>query len=290
MSPVRPLATIAVALLAASALWAGCGGDGGTGGGADGDAVELSRWLPADAGSYSAVDLMTFRDDLDLADDADATGEDLAPYAAPGLAPVFAAGDQDLIAALEPGALTAIASSGGSARPDGAGLSAMATSADTGEIGSALGDMGFREEAGVLVREGSSVAFKLEDGLIFAATDPAALRSLPEEPRDQSPSQLLEDLDAPFVYIVSVPGSGCIRSQAATAEPGGDGEIAWLVDGGADADAVDAQDSSAIEVGEPDVDGDLVTIPVSYVEGGAGSGSGVAARDALGSFQVSYDC
>lgn len=289
MSPVRSLATIAVTLLAASALWAGCGGGGGTGGGADGDAVELSRWLPADAGSYSAVDLMTFRKELDLADDADATGVDLAPYAAPGLAPVLAAREGALIAALEPGALTAIASSGGSVRPgDGDVLSAMATSADTGEIGSALGDMGFREEGGVLVREGSPVAFKLEDGLIFAAADPAALRSLPKEPGGQPPSRLLQELDAPFIFIVGVPGSGCIRSQAATAEPGGDGEIAWLVDGGADADAVDAQDSSAIEVGEPDVDGDLVTIPVSYAE--EGTGSGVAARDALGSFQVSYDC
>lgn len=31
-----------------------------------------------------------------------------------------------------------------------------------------------------------------------------------------------------------------------------------------------------------------MTIPVSYAE--EGTGSGVAARDALGSFQVSYDC
>lgn len=266
------------------ALLAGCGG--GAGGGDD--AVALSRWLPAGADSYTAVDLTAFREGLDLPEDADATGRELAPYSGPALAPVFAARDRKVLSALEPGALTAIASDGE--------VSAMATTADTGEIGSALGDLGFTDEGGVLVYgdlgSGSggreSVAFRLDDGLIFAATDPAALRSLPKEPAEKAPSPLLNDFDAPYVFIAGVPGPGCIRAQVATAQPGGDGEIAWLVDGGASSDAVESQGSGAIEVGEPEVDGDLVTVPVSYAD--EGTGGGIASREALGSSQVSYVC
>lgn len=266
------------------ALLAGCGG--GAGGGDD--AVALSRWLPAGADSYTAVDLTAFREGLDLPEDADATGRELAPYSGPALAPVFAARDRKVLSALEPGALTAIASDGE--------VSAMATTADTGEIGSALGDLGFTDEGGVLVYgdlgSGSggreSVAFRLDDGLIFAATDPAALRSLPKEPAEKAPSPLLNDFDAPYVFIAGVPGPGCIRAQVATAEPGGDGEIAWLVDGGASSDAVESQGSGAIEVGEPEVDGDLVTVPVSYAD--EETGGDIASREALGSSQVSYVC
>ena len=128
----------------------------------------------------------------------------------------------------------------------------------------------------------------LRDGLIFAATDPAALRSLPKEPAEKAPSPLLNDFDAPYVFIAGVPGPGCIRAQVATAEPGGDGEIAWLVDGGASSDAVESQGSGAIEVGEPEVDGDLVTVPVSYAD--EETGGDIASREALGSSQVSYVC
>ena len=69
-----------------------------------------------------------------------------------------------------------------------------------------------------------------------------------------------------------------------TADADGSGELAFLVDGGAEAERLSPWDEQAFEFGPPEVDGDLITVPVSSDDGG------FAAMDAAQGLLTSYDC
>lgn len=279
---IRSSAVAGAAALAA--LLAGCGG--GSGGG-DNTAVALTEWLPVGAPGYTAVDLAALREDL-------GGEEDLDPFSAPlgsnllGAASLATDGLRDsagapasreLLRILRFGEATSIAESRDSESP----VTAIATSADTGEIGSDLGDAGYRDRGGILVR-GGDPAVLLEIGIVFVSPDPAALRGIPDEPADEPPDPLLEELEGPFVATTL--GQDCVRSQGASGEADGSGEVGLLIDGDADAGRVRAAGSPRIELGEPEADGDVVTLAVEGPEDGAG----FAAFDALSDGAVTYDC
>lgn len=278
-------ARAATAALAFAALVAAGCGDGGNGG--ENAAVALTERLPVGADRYVAVDLAALRDGLDLDADADPLSPSApAPFAiAANAALAGLRGGGSIAPAIDAtadlGLATAIA---GSESPDGP-VVVIATAEDTGEIGSRLGDIGFRDRGGILAEPGRPAAFRLEDGIVFASTAAAALRALPDEPRDEPPDPLLDDLDAPYVETAPTPG-GCVRSQGATGEPDGSGEVALLIDGDADADRVQRSTVAGIELGAPEADGDLLTVAAR----GSPAAAGLAAPEALRSGAVAYDC
>lgn len=281
-----PTRIIALALAVVAPLSGGCGG-GGSGPGGENAAVPLTEWLPRDAPGYVAVDLAALREDL-------GEEEDLDPFSAPPGSILHAAATEatdgmrgpagepeptELLRILRLGEATAIAES----RASESAITAIATSADTGEIGSELGDAGFADSGGVLLRAGDP-AIRLEVGIVFVSPDPAALRRLPDEPAEDVPDPLLEELDAPFVE--TIPGADCVRSQGASSEADGSGEIALVIDGGADASRVGVSSGARYGLGEPDADGDVVKLEADPPEGPIG----FAAVEALRDGAVSYDC
>lgn len=240
----------ALAALAVAAL-AGCGGGGGGGGNA---AVSLTRWLPSNAPGYAAADLAALRDDLGLDEESD-------PLERPDNALAAAAG-----AVLGPLALSLpdavdlrFATEVATAREGEGAITAIATSADTGEIGSALGDAGYRDRGGVLVGEPGSPAFKLVVGIVFAAPSPTPLRAIPDEPADEAPDPLIEDLSGPYVET-RVSRAPCARIEGATGLADGSGEVVVLLDPGADAPDLRTQDTPTVKVGEPEADGETLSV------------------------------
>lgn len=281
----RRLPKIAAAATAAICLGfvlSGCGSSGGTS-----NAVDLTKRLAPDAPSYRVVDFTTLRVDLGLPEDADPLTGDLAVLASPALGSLPAVTGMPIAATLDLGRATAAATA-----TERESVTVLSTEADTGDIGSALGDLGFVDRGGVLEeveqpepseRPAPAPAIRLEEGLIFIAEDPALLRDLPADPLDDLPAELLGDLgDAPVIVTIEV--DACVRATGMTAEADGSGELAFLVDGGADAERLSPADEQGLEFGEAEVDGDLITIPVSSVDGG------YAAMDAAMGLLTSYDC
>lgn len=282
MTSLRVFAySIAVAALALAA--GGCGGGAGSNG-----VAELTRNLSAEQDSYAVVDLAAMREDLGLDEESDpltaAPSSPLATGAEPALAGLLAgrrAGDANFALGLDQA--TAVAASEG---PDGA-VSVIQTDADTGEIGSALGDIGYEERGGVLVRD-PGPSFRLDVGLIYAAASPAPLRNLPEEPLDELPDPLLDELDAPLVEV-DRSNAGCVLSEGATGEAEGTGEVSLLIDGDAEAERLSAGDVPGVAFGEPDADGDVVSVDAAPADSESAF-SGFAAVEALNDGDVSYQC
>nr|MBA2523333.1 hypothetical protein [Solirubrobacterales bacterium] len=172
-------ASAIVGMLMVVGAVAGCGSS--SGGSA---AVALTKWLPPGADFYSAADLVSLREDLDLPEDADplpspeplgdpnasADFVELARLALADLVELSA--DPRVIAALDLGTARTIASS---SDRSGFALTIVSTSADTGDIGSALGDLGFADHGGILSKGSAGPSFRLDDGLIIVARDPALL-------------------------------------------------------------------------------------------------------------------
>ncbi len=273
----------------------GCGGGGVVGGSDDNAALPLTKWLPTDAETYTAVDLSALREDLELDEEEDPL--DVSPTTPFALASDEALGalyeygndpSGSIFYALDLGNATGLASSGQA----NSVVTAVATSADTGEIGSALGDIGYRERDGVLTYRGAMTHFKLDIGLIFAAHDPALLRAIPDDPRDDVPDPLLEELDGSFSQTEPPDAdAGCLLSQGASGQGDGSGEVAFLVDGEADAESVREGSgyASELEIGEADADDDIAAVEVTPAED-ADLESGFAAVDALRAGAVEYAC
>lgn len=258
----------------------GCGGDGD-----DGDAVDLTKRLPAGADHYAVSDLAVLREDYDLPDDADPLSgnggydQGFLELATRPLAGLLNTPDPDVFAALDLGAVQAAALSSGG----GADVTVLATNADTGDVGSALGDLGFEDQGGILGKGGGSVSFRLDEGLIYAAGDPAQLRDLPDDPLDEIPDPLLEAVEGAAITLA--PGLGdCTSGIATAANADGSGELAVAVDGGADASRLKLEESSSISFGDPEVDGDVVKVSVESEDGADG------ALIAVQRLQVTYDC
>jgi hypothetical protein len=189
--------------------------------------------------------------------------------------------DDSIIRAIDPGAITVAAKR--QTRGSGKGyanLAAFATAADTGEVGSALGDLGYRDVDGILVRGQDDPAIRLDDGLIFASNDVAALRSVPDEQADDVPLDILGRAPGDAI-IASGAGPDCVRESATVTTADGAASIAFLVDGDADGDRVQPQ--SAI-INDPDVHGNFVEAQVQ----GGGPTTGPALIQAK--LLPSYDC
>jgi hypothetical protein len=269
------LALLACAGLAAAA--SGCGGGAGSNG-----VAELTKRLSPQALTYDVADFTTLREDLGLdeeADPLDSENDVLAAAASRSLA-VLAVPEIDpaVISALELGSARSAATSSG---PGGL-VTMIATDADTGEIGSALGDLGYSDAGGVLVKRGG-LSFRLDVGIVFVS-DPAALRALPEEAADDLPDPLLNELDGPFVEVSkqSAESGPCVRSAGVTSEADGTGSYAFRVNGDADAAAV-RDGGDGVDFDEPEADGEIAS-----VEADAGGHPAALIVSGLGS--VGYEC
>ena len=267
--------------LALSPGLAGCGEDTPSGGH---DPVDLTRRLAPDAGEYVVADLARLRADLGLPEDADPLGVQSAAEEFSGLGMRPLAGllaalpSRDVTAALDLGAARAAAYS--SSGRDG--VTALATDADTGDVGSDLGDLGYEDMGGILEQKGEP-NLRLEAGLIFASGDPALLRDLPKDPLDELPAPLLGEVDGDVILYRS-PGVGRCTNVAASTDAEGDGELVIEVDGGAEIDNLELDQGGGVRFGEPKVDGEIITVPVSSTRGG------FAAEVATFGLLVSYDC
>lgn len=279
--PVRVRRHSICALIALAAVGSSCGGSGG--GGGDNDGVALTEHLSTDADYYSAVDLTLLREDLDLPEDADPLAGDLAPFGSIPLNPLLEVADTEVRDALE---LPFAYAAAGADTEDGF-VGVIGTTADTGEVGSVLGDLGFRDQAGVLVNEGKpgAVAVRLDLGLIYVSQEPAALRTIPAEPADDPPTELLGELDAPVIQ--TIPPPACGREAALTANADGSGELVYLINGGADATKLEpsSDGGSGATFGEPEVDGDLIELPIDL-----GESDGLDARNLRSQYFIDYEC
>lgn len=272
---------IAATVLGAGAL--GCGGGSGPGGSPP---VDLTKRLSPGADTYTVADLTGLRADLGLPEDAD-------PFASAGdvdrsfvelAGPSFAAltrrlPSPDLLAAVDLGAVRAAAS----ASTGDEAVTALATDADTGDIGSNLGDLGFEDAGGILSKDGERLSLRLDQGVIFIATDPGILRELPDEPLDELPAPVLGEVDGEALASLKALG-GCTRGVGVSADADGSGELALLVDGGADPDRLELDDSGTVGFGDPTVDGDLLKVPVDSERGG------FTAYRAVLTMAFRYDC
>ncbi len=292
----RPLFGLAILGLV---LLAGCGGGDEPGGGG---AVELTKWLPREARSYYVVDVSAVKEDLGLAEDAhpfdpltDQTQDSVFQLFALFMPPpektysyVTANDPSDskpqplseipLMKAVDPSAVTAAAQGVYGRGSDAFTLVALRTTADTGEIGSALGDLGYTDSDGLLVPPdelGGAPSVKLEEGLIFASDDPGAFRSLTDEPADELPLRILGEVAGNEILAVSLPGiptgnrQDCVDAYALAGDRNG-GEVAYLVDGEAEADRFSPQPDDEPQVEEVDADGDLLVAHIRF-DGGTES-------------------
>lgn len=141
---MRRFALIATACVVLSL--ASCGGDEDSGAS---DAMELTRWLPTDSPSYSAVDVAALKADLDLPPDSDPLGGRISSWTAGSWVGLFFGYPSPaVVRALDLSAVTQVADRG--ATKDVQPVTAMRTSAPPGEIRDALLDLGFVEREGIL--------------------------------------------------------------------------------------------------------------------------------------------
>nr|MBA2523488.1 hypothetical protein [Solirubrobacterales bacterium] len=97
------------------------------------------------------------------------------------------------------------------------------------------------------------------------------------------PDPLLEDVDGSL--ITTSPGlEDCTEGFAASADADGTGSVAIRVDGEADPERLTLQEQAGISFGDPDADGDLLTVPVSSTD------ASPAAVRALQLLLVGYEC
>jgi len=263
--------------LAAAALLAGCGDDDNP---VEGGAIGLTEWLPKDAVTYTAVDIAAFEEELDLPEDANPMKEPaLEPHATAFAALLARRGPEPeaVLEAVDPGEVTATAASGSA---DGVVVTALATVADEGEIGSRLGDLGYREADGVLEGGDGRPAIRLEEGIVFVSDDPDALREIPKEQREDPPLELLGELDGEDLAVTRIDDQ-CFTEIGAATRADGAAELAVLVPGGAEAERMEPDTG---EVGEADADGEVVVKPV--IE----PGDGASARTLVSRFFPGYDC
>jgi hypothetical protein len=282
------------AALTAVALLAGCGGGGG---GGTSDAVDLTKWLPSTTASFEALNLVAFKDALGLDEDADPrTNEQLDAVSEPIFSNLLPQAPDSwtgyrsdsrptgVLEAVDPSSITAAASSDAEAEHTTGNTTVYATTEDTGEIGSRLGDLGYRDEGGVLEHPDSGKlewpAIKLDEGLVFASRSAEDLRAIPEERGEDLPAALLGKLEGDDIVVSTVP-TDCVRESGASVSADGDAQAGVLVDQEADA-------SRLVVVGgldgESHSDGEEVVADVEPSEQAPG------ARALRAELIPSYDC
>lgn len=300
MASVRTRRTITTAAALLAGTLAGCGGDGGSN-----DAVELTKRLPTHAIGYTALDLAALKSDLGLPDDADPLSaprlRGTAYSALAGLMPplrrrieVVRPGEDisseplkapraKILDSLDPGLITAVATSQRGKAGGGSGVTVLATSEDIGEIGSALGDLGFRDRGGVLEDPDGGAAVRLDDATVYASDDEDLLRSLPDDPVDDLPAELLDELEGDQVRVAR--SDGCVQEYGSAGSDDGTAEFAFLVEGEADPAKVQISEPSGIDVGATEVDGDVVKVRVESTSDGRAT-----PEDLQSELLPGYDC
>lgn len=277
------LRAVPIALAALALTASGCGAGAGSNG-----VAELTKRLPPGAETYDVADFVALREDLGLGEETDPLKSDAGAIRVAARSAMAALGehsDPKVLAALELKLARSAATGDTPAGP----VTLIGTNADTGEIGSALGDLGYVDRGGVLVGGRGEPSFRLDTGAIFVAGDPALLRRIPEEPADELPDPLLDSLDAPFVEVERL-GVGCVASRGATGEADGSGEVNFRVDGEADASRVEITDAGGVDLGEPEADGDVASVEARLEPDDGAAADGFAAVSALRSEAVSYSC
>lgn len=280
-----------VGLAAVVLVAVGCGdgsSDGGSGASDGVSAAQLTRYLPPDQISYVAVDLDALRSEGLLADDDPIAppGEDADPLAS------FAVGsalsglaatplDDATTEALDLKSATAMAGAGGS----GANVTAFATSADADDITSALEEVGYAEQDGVLTSDDKEAAFRVDDGVVIAAAGEEGLSRVPGEPLGEAPDPLLEESGSPYTEaLIYDGGDKCLRSMVTALNGDGTGTVSFRTVDAPDPKNLTFEDTDSASFDDPVVDGDVISVD------GTGDPSALAIRNTIQQFFFFYDC
>jgi hypothetical protein len=102
------------------------------------------------------------------------------------------------------------------------------------------------------------LAIRFIDDTLFLSADADALRGLPATPADRLPLDVQSMLDGDATWALG-PGD-CLLGSGIAMDADGSGELVYVVDGRPDADAFTGAISS--ELGDPEIDGNVLTVPV----------------------------
>lgn len=257
---------------------AGCGGDSDEAVGDGGGAIDLTRLLPADGYSYTSVDVVALKRDLELPADTSVMGSGsdaevtLANFTSSSLGGLYSSNPaRAVLDALDLPAVTAVASSFGKGNE---AVSALSTSADTETIRSRLRALGFVDHGGVLegpdglratgthVRgrivvvnnktdlEGlpsfphGPLAVRIDKGGLLLSGDGDLLRSLPTT-LGELPLEIEAFLEGDAMRAIG-PIGGCLDGEGVVTNLDGSGRLAFLVSGGADASKFSSDSSEGL--------------------------------------------
>ena len=282
----RHTRSVRLALAGLAALALGVGACGGSDDSGEGAVEDLARYLPEDAAVLAVADLDAAREELGIADDADAidleavSGGDLdlesPEYQLINVAinvvpPVrqFAQTFESppVLEALDGGAISAGAA-------DQAGLmgapAAIRTSQSFDELADELAGAGYERDGDLLSNPEQAITEIADagDGIwVMTAGDegPTAgelVESPPGGPAQQI--ELVDGSDLALALATSGPeGESCLIGFAGLQNADGtEGEIVLEIDGEASAEAVDLDAIEGdLDLGQPAVDGSVVTIP-----------------------------
>ncbi len=299
----------ALVLAWASALAIGaCGGSEDAD--SDGGSRKLIERIPVQSEKLDDVvfiDLVAAREALGLPEDA-GVSEDFADVDTPEFDLVLAAGhafrhlaipqETPMSNALDLSQATAAASTRALISPEA--VTVVETSQSFDKVAAALERDGYRMERDVLTTDESLTkvvytAVAGRDGLIAMGGSPEAVRTALETPADPPESaarKLIASLEAPLVGALATTNAECIEAVGAAETLDGSSELVLEVSGGASSDALPEPDEigpGGTEFGEPEVDGDRLTVAVMSAAGPLGP----VAMSLLGSdlsAGVLYDC
>ena len=304
----------ALTILAAVVLaGAGCGSDSESDSTEAGESSDLAALLPGDPEFVSYLDLDAAREELGLAEDTDPVSEEALHGEAEDEQAVelfLAAGSvlphvtesfsqrfeiDATAAAIDHSRVSAAATGEGGA---GGRAVVLATDQPFAEIAESLESAGFEADGDVLAGDGVNPepAFpyvaEAGDGTIVVAGELAAAEEAAAgEVEEGEAAALLAELDQPQRQA-NVAATGCVTGSATGGDVGGSElEIVVRVDGEPEAERVESEAAlltgETVELGEPEIDGDLVRVTATAPETddptGQFAGGGIFPEDV-------YDC
>lgn len=275
-------------LLLALAL-AAFAGASGCGGSPDPDATELASKLPSDSTIVGYIDLDAARAALELPDDASPADETrLAKLGSAALTGVLRVPDPDFTGALQLERASAVAGESS----DGNGTTLLTGEFDEAAIEEELGGQDYGLESDVLVPVDNDAespdpnarpSVALGDDLIAVSLDPAAAAEvLAAGPQEDTLVATLE----PTLGVVTTLGPDCLSATAAVEDLSGGGKIIFETPRPPDPDLLNVAEEIPVDVDEPIVDGNQISVELRSTEGKELS----PASAALSLFTLSYVC
>ena len=181
----------------------------------------------------------------------------------------------------------------------------VATSQPFDEIASSLEDAGFERDGDVLTIDGDPeeltyTAAARGDGFLALGYSADAVRAVAEgdaEPSTTGELEELAELDAPVRLAVVPDEPECVTAITATDEATDSAELGFEIADGADLERFGPLDQASaasigFELGEPELEGDTITVPLVKDPGGSGLVNSPAAL--VGSLLLEpaqiYDC